>query len=153
MHPKSREEKNALAFLDHLAREGGYKLRPPGYQTAINLQLLESRFLTGGEVWKALSADEQRDELHAYVFIQAAPLPLVARAVRKFRRDRATHPREDLWEDFVCEVIEPFLAELAPEDRAEIEQQLGSLDEIEAARVIATPPSGGKNTERPDPNS
>lgn len=151
MNPDSREEKNSLAFLDYLAGAGGYQLRPPSYYTLETMHLLELALIAGKEAWAALDPDAQRDEIHAYLFIQAAPLPAVARAVRAFRKARRTQPRPELWEDWVCEHLEPFLATLAPEHKAALEDQLEALDEIDAARVSASPPPGGKS-ERTDPN-
>ncbi len=151
MEPGSREEKNSLAMLDHLAGMGGYQLRPPSYYTVENVRLLELCF-GDKERLKELPAAALQDELHAYLFIQAAPLPAVARAVRGYRAARAKMEREAAFTDFICDHVEPFLATLTPDIRAELAEQLTGFDEIEAARVDASPPPGGK-TERHDPNS
>lgn len=154
MTPDSREEKNALAFLDHLAGTAGYKLRAPGYLTLQNIQLLGLAIGQGEEARATLDADALRDEVNAYLFIQAALLPTVSRAVRAYRAALRQHAgaRPVPWETFLCEHVEPFLAELVPADQAALAEQLGTLDEIAAARVNADPPPGQKK-DRPDPNS
>src|ERR1051325_3903490 len=152
MQPDSREEKNALAFLDYVAGSSGYKLRPASYYTIETMKLLELALIAGKAAWMALDPDAMRDEVHTYLFIQAAPAPRVSRAVRTYRRWRREKAREEIWEEWMCLFVEPFLADLTPEVRAEFEEQLETLDEIDAARVSADPPAGGRR-ERPDPNS
>ena len=128
------------------------KLRPPGYLTLETVGLLELSLARGKEQFMALEEAGRLDEIHAYLFIQAAPLALVSRSVRAFRHALKTQSRSEAFEDFVCTAVEPFLATLTPDIQGELAEQLGQLDEIEAARVDASPPPGGKR-ERPDPNS
>lgn len=153
MEPGSRAEKNSLAFLDHLAGVGGYTLRPPGYLTLEQVGLLELRLVRGKDEYEALSASEKLDEIHAYLFVQAAPLPTVSRAVRSFRKARAALPRDEAFEEFMVNHVEPFLATLTPDIKAELKEQLGQLDEIEAARVDAEPPPGPATRTIEPPNS
>lgn len=152
MEPGSREEKNALAFLDHLAGVGGHKLRPVSYLTLEQVALLELRLAGGDEARATLDANGLQDEIHTYLFLQAAPLPVVSRAVRAFRRLRAGKARAEAFEEFIVEHVEPFLATLAPEDKADLAASLESLDQIGAAQVTPVPPPGQKR-EHPDPNS
>lgn len=151
MEPGSREEKNALAFLDYLVPDGkGYKLRPISLHTLQTMQTLEMAMIAGNI--KELDPEAVRDELNAYAFIQVAPVPRVARAARAYRKLRREKPREECWEDWLCDYVEPFIADLSPQDRAELEYQLETFDEVDAAQVVAMPPRSGK-TERHDPNS
>lgn len=151
MEPGSREESQALAFLGLLANCGGHKLRPPSYLTLQNIQLLEMRIGSGKAARAAMEPDELRDEVNVYLFLQAAPGPAVERALRAFRRNRKTKPRDEAWEDFMCEAVAPFLGTLTPEIRADLEEQLDTLGEIPANTVNAEPPPGQKAS-RPDPN-
>jgi len=151
MEPGSREEKLALSFLDHLAGIGGHKLRPVSYLTLEQVGLLELNLARGDEGRAALDPNALQDEIHTYLFLQAAPLPDVSRAVRKFRRERATKDRAEAFEDFVVNYVEPFLATLAPEEKAELAESLEGLDQVVAAQIVPAPPPGQKR-ETPDPN-
>lgn len=113
IEPDSREEKNALSFLDALMKETGYELRPFGYLTLQNIQLLGLTFGRG----KQMDADSLRDEVNMYLFIQSAPGNAVARGVRSFRRALRTQPREEALEGFICDFVEPFLAQLSLEKK------------------------------------
>lgn len=144
MEPGSRHERNALAFLELLAGCGGYKLRPPSYLTTQNIALLEMKMTDG-------DADEKRDKVNVYLFLQAAPGVSVARAMRAFRRAIPDRGRDGAWEDLLCEWVEPFLGTLTPQIRQDLEEQLETLPEADAARVTAEPPPGGTGS-RHDPN-
>lgn len=155
MEPDSREEKNALAFIEHLTSACGYTLRPPSYLTLEYVGLLGLTFGRRAD-GAAQDADPARsaDEVHAYLFIQAAPFRTVSRGIRSYRAELKTVPREEAFENFLADHVEPFLAALTPEVKAELAEQLGQMDEVSAAQIDAMPPpSPGGKTQRHDPNS
>ncbi len=148
---KQRETKNALSFLGRLAGTGGYKLRAVGYYTMEAIKLFGLAF-GDPESWQKLEQTLQRDHVHALMFIQGAPIPEVERAARRFTRIEKTDGREAAWEDFVCDIVAPFLATLGTDAQVDMLDQFEQMSEAGAAIVEARPPKGQKR-ERPDPNS
>jgi len=154
----NRESKNALAFLDSIVTAGGFSLRPPGYFTVNALRTLDMKLGKGKDVCATLSESAMKEQVHAFLFIQAAPLDTVSRAIRFY--DRLVSPRgdavplspDDAWDEFMIKFVDPFLAQIPPEGIAAAYEQLGTLDEADAAVVDAKPPADA-GRERPDPNS
>ena len=150
MNPADRQRKNALAFLENLVTPGGFEIRPLGYLTVLQIKLLGLRF--GAEKKDdAEPGSVPMDPVHAFLFIQAAPLPRVTRAVRAHSKWLKTMSPEDALEEFLVEYVEPWLAEIPPEGIEAAFEQLSQLDEIDAAAITAEPPPGSK-AEPPDPN-
>jgi len=154
----SRESKNALAFLDSIVTAGGFQLRPPGYFTVNALRTLDMKLGKGKDVCADLSETAMKEQVHAFLFIQAAPLDSVSRGIRFY--DRLVEPRGDAaplspdeaWDEFMIKFVDPFLAQIPPEGIAAAYEQLGTLDEADAAVVDAIPPTDQRR-DRPDPNS
>jgi len=154
----SRESKNALAFLDSIVTAGGFQLRPPGYFTVNALRTLDMKLGKGKDVCADLSETAMKEQVHAFLFIQAAPLDSVSRGIRFY--DRLVEPRGDAaplspdeaWDEFMIKFVDPFLAQIPPEGIAAAYEQLGTLDEADAAVVDAIPPPDQRR-DRPDPNS
>lgn len=148
------EEKIAMAFLEGLASSGGYELRPVAYDTINRVKLLELTLGSGDkEAWMALDEDRRLDEIHAYLFIQSAPLQEGAAVIRAFRTRKRNDGIEDAFEWLMVNHVDPFLSRLSPSAKADLAEQLTSFDAIEAARVVAVPPLAGGRSEPPDPNS
>lgn len=159
MAEEKRERLNALSFLDSMVASGGYKLRPAGYLTVNCLRLLEMSLGRGDEALAALSRQEMEEQVYAFLFIQAAPVPQVNRAVRQYERARfprgagvAPMSREDAWNQFIDEHVAPFLAEIPPDGVAAVYEQLQQLEEADAATVDAEPPETHGKREVADPN-
>jgi len=158
MSTTPRESKNALAFLDLIVTAGGFQLRPAGYFTVNCLRALDMKLGKGKEVCGELSPSAMTEQVHAFLFIQAAPLETVSRGIRFY--DRLVSPRneepplspEDAWDEFMIKFVDPFLAQIPPEGIAAAYEQLGTLDEADAAVVDAAPPAD-QGRERPDPKS
>ena len=154
----SRESKNALAFLDSIVSAGGFPLRPPGYFTVNAMRTLDMRLGKGKDACADLSASAMSEQVHAFLFIQAAPLEAVSRGIRFYERlvsprgDAAPLSPDDAWDEFMIKFVDPFLAQIPPEGIAAAYEQLGTLDEADAAVVDASPPAEQRR-ERPDPNS
>jgi hypothetical protein len=154
----SRESKNALAFLDSIVSAGGFQLRQPGYFTVNAMRTLDMKLGKGKDACAELSAAAMSEQVHAFLFIQAAPLESVSRGIRFYERlvsprnDAAPLSPEDAWDEFTIKFVDPFLAQIPPEGIAAAYEQLGTLDEADAAVVDAAPPADQRR-ERPDPNS
>jgi hypothetical protein len=146
MTPSDRARKNGLSFLETLVSPGGFTIRPLGYLTVVNIQLLGLQFGTADK-----SAPVPMDHVHAFLFIQAAPLTRVSRAIRAHSKLLATTPPEEAFEEFLVTHVEPWLAEIPPDGIAAAFEQLSQLDEIDAAAIVASPPPGQKS-DPPDPN-
>lgn len=152
----NREQKNALSFLDSLVSAGGFSLRTPGYFTVNALRTLDMKLGKGKSVCETLSENELKDQVHAFLFIQAAPLESVSRAIRSY--EGLVHPKGDAvalspaaaWEEFLIRFVDPFLAEIPPEGIAAAYEQIETLDEADAAMVDAVPPAD-QTKDRPDP--
>ena len=154
----TRESKNALAFLDSIVTAGGFQLRPPGYFTVNALRTLDMKLGKGKDVCDNLGEFAMKEQVHAFLFIQAAPLDSVSRGIRFYERlvsprgDTAPLTPDDAWDEFMITFVDPFLAQIPPEGIAAAYEQLGTLDEADAAVVDAAPPHD-QGRERPDPNS
>lgn len=152
-----RSRKNALAFLETLVSPGSFTIRPIGYLTISNIQLLGLNFGGGkkgndGEPLPLTPAEQrrqrrQRRHVHAFLFLQAAPLPEVSRAIRAHEKllDAET-PAEDAFDAFMAGHVDPWLAVIPPEGIAAAYEQLAQLDEIDAAVVTAAPPDAQKKS-------
>lgn len=146
-----RSRKNALAFLDTLVTPGGFHFRPFSYGTLNNLRLLGMSLGQGKEAVAKLTPAQQRDEMHAYLFLQAAPLPIVAAAVRSHSAalgDGAAQPAQ-AFEKFMVTHVEPWLAEIPAEGIEAAFAQLAELGETGAAIVAADPPADTKKNDAP----
>ncbi len=145
-----------MAFLSHVARAGGGELRPPGFYTLNCMGLLDMIAVEGPEEKPVLKlrsdALAARDLSNTYLFLHAAPVPDIERAVRAYDRDKERRGASDAWEIFVAERVAPFIATLAPEELVKLQAELSSLDEISAAHVAAEPPEHGAAS-KTDPNS
>lgn len=154
----TRETKNALSFLDTMVTAGGFGLRPPGYFTVNALRTLDMKLGKGRDACAELTPSAMTEQVHAFLFIQAAPLDSVSRGIRYYERlinprgDTAPLAPEDAWDEFMIKFVDPFLAQIPPEGIAAAYEQLGTLDEADAAVVDAAPPAD-QGRERPDPNS
>lgn len=150
----SRESKNALAFLDSIVTAGGFPLRPPGYFTINALRTLDMKLGKG----VVLGESEMKEQVHAFLFIQAAPLDSVSRGIRFYERlisprgDATPLSPEDAWDEFMIKFVDPFLAQIPPDGISAAYEQLGTLEEADAAVVDAVPPADA-GRERQDPNS
>lgn len=152
MTDPKRERKNALAFLQTLVSPGGFKIRPIGYLTIANIQLLGLDF--GGKRGddgkpRELTKQEiriRKDHVHAFLFIQAADLSHVARAIRAHEKLLDDVEQEEAFDRFIVEWVTPWLADIPPEGISAAYEQLGQLDEIDAAVVTATPPADQKKS-------
>jgi hypothetical protein len=151
MNPRDRS--NALAFLDQLVSPGGFKFRPFSYGTINNMRLLGMALGRGKAAVEALTGQQKADQIHAFLFIQAAPLPVVSAAVRKHSgylgEEGAT--AESAFEKFMIEHVEPWLSEIPPEGIAAASTQLEQLGELAAAVVEAKPEQGQKKSGDPSP--
>ncbi len=156
---KDRREQNSLAFLD-VGQLG--TLRPVSYWTLETLRLLDLMG-EGAREYSTLDADGKRDWRHVFLFVQSAPVPSVARAVRRYVAEKKLPPpvtshqspvtsASAAWENFVCGHVEPHLATLGAEARESLVEQLDTLGELAATKIDAEPPSAGRR-ERPPPNS
>lgn len=151
---RGRETRNALAFLSHVVKGTGGELRPPGLYTLNCMKLLDMLTTEGDDakpVVKLTTAIAATDLSNTYLFLHAAPVPQVERAVRAYVREK-DRDREEAWENFIADKVAPFLSTLAPEELVKLQDELGKLDEIAAAQVTATPPDRAGKTELPDPN-
>ena len=98
----------------------------------------------------ALTQSQKMDQMHAFLFIQSAPIPDVHRAVRAYVKCRAEKPAVDALSEIALAFFHPWLAEL-PDDAFDLAaQQIDEMGEISAAVVDAKPPKDQKR-ERPDP--
>lgn len=146
---QQRDAKNALAFIDHVGEVTGRKMRPPSLYSLNAMRILG--LVKADEDGKVVKNEQvlPQDVMDAYMFIHAAPVPDVSRAVRKFSREAGT---PEAWEAFMNEDVAPFLATLSPEAVESLQDELESMDEIEAAQVNAKPPEREGKAESPDPN-
>lgn len=154
----TRESKNALSFLDTIVTAGGFTLRPPGYFTVNALRTLDMSLGKGKDACAVLTESQMREQIHAFLFIQAAPLDQVSRAIRAYDRlisprgDEAPLSPADAWDEFMIGFVDPFLAQIPPDGISAAYEMLATLDEADAAVVDAKPPAD-QGRERPDPNS
>jgi hypothetical protein len=149
-----RTRKNALAFLDAFAHStGADRPRPLNYLAISNMQLLGIKLGGGKEALAGLGRLELRDQVNAFIWLQCAPLPLVSRGIRRHEKLLAAHEgdAQTAFEDFMVEVVEPWIATVPAESLEHALDQLTKLDEIDAASVTAEPPADLK-PDRPDPN-
>lgn len=152
MEAAARNRKNALAFLQTLVTPGGFQIRELGYQTIANIQLLGLEFSQPADAaGKPLELTPpqkrvRRDSVHAYLFIQAAPLVDVARAIRAHSKLLDTMPPAEALDEFMVTVVEPWLATIPPDGITAAYEQLAQLDEIDAAVVKATPADAQKKS-------
>jgi hypothetical protein len=151
MNPEERSQKNSLAFSETTATPAGFKMRPVGYKTLSWMRLLELTLGEGEAAMAALSQSQKMDQLHAFLFIQSAPIDMVHRAVRSYVKRRAGQPANAALSAIALEFFHPWLADLPPDALDLAGEQLGEMDEITAAVVDAKPPKDHK-PERPDPN-
>lgn len=154
--PEQRDKRNALAFLSAFGKSCGRQVRLPNYYTLNCMKLLDMVSVEDGP-GPGITLRNDRlsasDLTSAYMFIHAAPPPDVERAVRAYQREQSAITPADAWDNFMADHVAPFMASLTPEELTQLEQNLESLEEIEAARVDATPPTPVGKPEIPDPNS
>ena len=150
MTPEDRQTNNALSFLDPMLTAGGFKLRPISYFSINAMRTLGLKIGRGKEATEALSPSEMADQLHTLLFIQAADLGAVSRAVRGFVAASKNENEAAAWEVLQNDFITPFLADIPPEGIAAVYEQMSSMTEVEAALVEAKAPKD-QRPERTDP--
>jgi hypothetical protein len=147
-----RATQNALSFVDTILAAGGFRLRPLSYALINHLRLLEMQLGAGKEAMDALTGEQKLDQIHAFLYIQAGPLPEVARAVRAYVKARSSGTDQaTAWEDWLINHVDPFLTQIPPDGIAAAMEQIEQLGEVDAAIVTAEPPAHHK-PERQDPN-
>jgi len=148
-----RHRKNALSFLDAVAHaKGAPRLGPIGYLQLSNMQLLGLKIGGGQQAIATLTPLQQRDQIHAFMWLQIAPLDQVSRGIRQHERLRTELGDDDAaFVEFMVQVVEPWLADVPVEAIEQAMAQLDTLDEIDAASVVARPPADA-TPEAADPN-
>lgn len=151
----SRDELLARAFI-----EAGYSapdvriglLRTDSYWLGNNVGILALALGQSDSVRArraALKPHERRDEFNALMFLQAAPLIAVTRAMRNYVRRLDAVGREKAFEEFMEFAVEPSLATLPPECEQALSAQLREMHEAVAAMVNVEPPPR-QQSNRPD---
>lgn len=157
--PPSRADLLARAFI-----EAGYSapderigiLRRDSYWLWNNVGIL-GLAIGGSDSVKvrraALTKMRKRDEFNALMFLQAAPLREVTRAMRNFTRRTDAVGHDAAFEEFIEFAVEPTLATLPPEAEAALAQQLAEMSEAAVAMVNATQPAAQQSNRPDDPNT
>jgi hypothetical protein len=151
MTPEERTQKNALSFLDTVLSAGNFK-PPPALlsSSSIIFRLLEMKLGTG-EAMEPSPSMQKLDQVHAFLFIQAAPAPRCRPRRARVRQAREGEGQAAAWEDWLINHVDPFLTQIPPEGIAAAMEQIEQLGEVDAAIVTAEPPAHHK-PERQDPN-
>ena len=142
--PEQRADLQTDAFIEPPAEIAGMKLRPFSAGTLTIARKLRLSVVTG-EGFDGLTNEDKQKQLTTLLFIQAAPLPTVLKAVAVARKDFAA---------FEDEYLLPFELTL-PVDAipAVLEQLQGTVQQVAAGQIeIEERPSHGKTEDAP-PNS
>jgi hypothetical protein len=161
--PPPREEQNARSFIEvglhgppTPGGPGGAPLRESGGWTRSNITLLGMSWAlgkVGGEARRqAMSALDRRDEFYAFIWLQSAPCPEVARAVRAFCRRKDATDRDTAWEELITQTVEPWMFAQPMFMEGEALAKLAETSELEAAAVEASKPDGRTNRPAPPPD-
>jgi len=148
MNPEQRTETQLDTFIEPPAQVGTLTLRPFSAGTLTLCRKLGLTMIVGGADEKAaITEEEKQRQITTFIFIQAAPLEDVLRAVKLARKDRAA---------FEDDIQLPFELNLPVDVMVQaMEQIAGNAEQIAAAQFEAVPkdqsPAGPKDT--PPPNS
>ena len=153
MSDLTRTQSEGLAFLTGVTEACGYKMRPFSYETINACRLLEMPFFDENAKDRIAAMDSQQmaDLTNVFLFIQTAPVPEVARAVRAFCKMKNAGTHEEAWEALMCDRVAPFLATLAPGAADSLVEQFEAIADAGAVGSVAVPPDSKKAKDKNRP--